>query len=151
MLFHFYNPDFEYSHPYSLHQKSVSSLRLIFTWITRPYLLIKSSLQSPLTLPSSIPQKVFTSLFSCTEFPTIYIKNIFPTSNIYTIHSASMDQWAWEFCEDGHYFKTLKYTIYDTIKKLFYYLCQSIDRSKRVHNHWFLITQTQKTIADSSF
>ena len=41
-------------------------------------LLLKiSSLQSPLTLPSSIPQQVFTPLFFHTTIPTIYIKNVF--------------------------------------------------------------------------
>ena len=44
------------NHPCNLGQKSFPLLQLIFTSLFSPYLSIKSSLQSPLTLPSSIPQ-----------------------------------------------------------------------------------------------
>ena len=76
-----------YNHPYNLHQKSVTPLQLFFTYLFGPYLLIKSTLQSPLTLPFSIPKQFFASLFLRTIyiksiFPTIYIKSIFPTSVI---------------------------------------------------------------------
>ena len=74
--FSFNNPTCAYNHPRNLDQKSVPPLQLIFTSLFRPYLFIKSSLQSPLTLPSSIPQQFFTSLFFRTAIPTIYIKSI---------------------------------------------------------------------------
>ena len=44
----------------------ISPTSAIFTSLFPSYLFIKSSLQSPLTLPSSIPQQFFTSLFLCT-------------------------------------------------------------------------------------
>ena len=80
--FHFENPTCACNHPYNLHQKSVTPLQLVFTYLFRPYFLIKSSLQSPLTLSFSIPQQFFTSRVLRTVIPTIYIKSIFPTSAI---------------------------------------------------------------------
>ena len=56
--------------------KICSPRRLTFTSLFRPYFFIKSSLQSPQTLSSSIPQQFFTSLFLCTAILTIYIKSI---------------------------------------------------------------------------
>ena len=82
VFFHFHNPTCAYNHPYNLHQRSVTPLQLFFTYLFGPYLLIKSSLQSPLTLPFSTPQLFFTSLFLLTAIPTIYIESIFPTSDI---------------------------------------------------------------------
>ena len=76
----------------------------IFTFLFHPYLFTKSSLQSPLTLPSSKPQQFFTSLFLRTIILTIYTKNIFPTSTIELIQAASRDQGARESCEDWHCF-----------------------------------------------
>ena len=62
-----------YSHPYNLHQKSLPPPQLFFTSLVRPYLL-----QSSLTLPSSIPQQYFTSIFLRTAIPAAYIKSISP-------------------------------------------------------------------------
>ena len=67
-------------------------LRLISISLFRPYLFIKSFLQFPLTLSSSIPQHCFTSLFLRTGILTVHIKSIFPTSAIYSIHAVSRDQ-----------------------------------------------------------
>ena len=82
VLLHSQNPTCAYNHPYNLHQKSFAPVQLFFTYLFGPYLLIKSSLQSPITLPFSIPQQFFTSLFLRTAIPTIYIKSVFPTSAI---------------------------------------------------------------------
>ena len=50
-------------------------------------LVQKSSLQSPLTLPSSIPQQFPTSFFLRTTISTSYTKNIFPISTNLPIHT----------------------------------------------------------------
>ena len=60
-----------------LHQKSVSLLQSIFIPLFCPHLFTKSSLQSSLTFPSSIPQQFCTTSFLRTTIPTIYTKNIF--------------------------------------------------------------------------
>ena len=72
----FSKPYFAYKHPNNLHQKSVPLLYSIFTCLSHLYLFTKSFLQSPLTLPFSIIQQFFTSLFLHTTIPTIYTKNI---------------------------------------------------------------------------
>ena len=74
----------------------------IFTSLFHPYLSTKSSWQSPLTLPSSIPQLFFTNLFLRATIPTTYIKNIFPTANILEIQAASRDQGVREYCQNWH-------------------------------------------------
>ena len=62
MLLHFHNPTCAYNQPYNLYnQKSVPLLQTIFNFLIHPYLFAKSSLQSPLRLPSSITQQLFTS------------------------------------------------------------------------------------------
>ena len=76
----FHNPTCAYNQRYNLHEKSVLLLPSIFTSLFHPYLFTKSSLQSLLTLPFSIPQQFFTSLFLRRTMSTIYTKNIFPTS-----------------------------------------------------------------------
>ena len=60
-----------------LHQKSVSLLQSIFIPLFCPHLFKKSSLQSSLTFPSSIPQQFCTTSFLLRTIPTIYTKNIF--------------------------------------------------------------------------
>ena len=80
VLLHFHNSICAYNHPYNLHQKFVPLLPSIFNPLFHPYLLIKSSSQFPLELPSCIPQQFFTTLFLRTTIPKIYTKNIFPTS-----------------------------------------------------------------------
>ena len=104
----------------------------IFTSLFHPYLSTKSSWQSPLTLPSSIPQLFFTNLFLRATIPTTYIKNIFPTANILEIQAASRDQ------ELGSIVRT------DTvvISPIFFKVWAVITRT--THNHWFSIAQTQK-------
>ena len=78
VLFRFHNHTCAYNHPYSLHQKSVTSLQLFFTYLFGTYILIKSSLQSPLTLPFSIPQQFFTSLFFTYSHPYNIHQEYFP-------------------------------------------------------------------------
>ena len=51
----------------------VPLLQIIFTSLFCQYLSIKTSLQSPLTLPSSIPQQFFTSLFLRAAIPKIFL------------------------------------------------------------------------------
>ena len=63
VLLHYHNPTCAYNHHFNLHQKNVSLLRSILTYLSHPCLFTKSSLQSPLTLLSSILQQFFTSLF----------------------------------------------------------------------------------------
>ena len=83
VLFHFHNPTCAYNVLYNLHQKSVTPLlQLFFTYRVGSYLLIKPSLQFPITLSFSIPQQFFTCLFLRTAIPTTYIKSIFPNSAI---------------------------------------------------------------------
>ena len=55
VLLHFHNPTCAYNQCYNLHQKTVPLLQSIFTSLFHPYLFTKSSLRSPLTLPSSLP------------------------------------------------------------------------------------------------
>ena len=79
VLLHFYTPTCAYNQRYD---STKNPFLYIFTFLFHPYLFTKSSLQSPLTLPSSKPQQFFTSLFLRTIILTIYTKNIFPTSTI---------------------------------------------------------------------
>ena len=97
-----------------------------------PYLFTKSSLQSPLTFSSSILQQFFTSFFLRTNIPTMYTKNILPTSTILPIKTASRDQWVWESFEDWHGFN--------------FSFLQDMDSENRAHNHWFFITQSLKIL-----
>ena len=82
VLLHYHDSTCAYNHPFNLHQISVPLFQLVFTSLFHPYLFTKSSLQSPLTLHSSIPQQFFKFLFLRTTMPTIHTKNIFPTSAI---------------------------------------------------------------------
>ena len=59
-----------YNHLFNLHQESVPLLQSTFTSLFHPYLFTKLSLQSPVTLPSSISQKFFISLFLPTTIST---------------------------------------------------------------------------------
>ena len=105
--------------------------RQIFIYIFRPYLFTKPSLQFPLTLPFSIPQQFFTSLFSHTAIPTSYTKSIFPASVLQPIQDVSRNQWARESCEESHCFNLCP-------------LPRSIHKENKAHNHWFLIAHGQK-------
>ena len=89
VLLHFQNPSCGYNQSCNLYQGTVLLLQSSFTSLFHPYLFTKSLLQSPLTLPFYITQQFFTSLFLRTTIPTIYTKNIFPTSNILPIQAAS--------------------------------------------------------------
>ena len=102
MLLHFHNPSCGYNQCCNPYQETVPLLQSIFTSLFHPYLFTKSSLQSPLTLPSYIIQQFFTSVSSRATIPTIYTKNIFPTSNILPIQAASRYQDVREYCEDWH-------------------------------------------------
>ena len=61
---------------------SVPLTQSVFTSLSHPYFFTKSSLQFPLSPPSSIPQQFFSFLFLRTTIPTIYTKKIFPPSAI---------------------------------------------------------------------
>ena len=102
MLLHFHNPSCGYNQCCNPYQETVPLLQSIFTSLFHPYLFTKSSLQSPLTLPSYIIQQFFTSVSLRATIPTIYTKNIFPTSNILPIQAASRYQDVREYCEDWH-------------------------------------------------
>ena len=65
----FHNPTCAYNHPYNLHQKFLPLFQTIFTSLFHPYLFKKSSLQSPLTLPSTKPQQFSSSLFFAFSHP----------------------------------------------------------------------------------
>ena len=107
--------------------KNSSSTSVNFYIPNPPLLFHKIILTTPLlTLPASISQEFFTSLFLCTTTPTIYIKNIFPTSTILPIQAASRDQGARESCEEWNCFNL-------------FLLLQSMDTDNRAHN------QSQKT------
>ena len=100
VLLHFHNPTCAYNHLYNLHQKSAPLLQATFTSLFLPYFLTKSSLQSPVIFPSTIPQQFFTSIFFRITIPSVYIKNNFPISAIQPIQVASMDQEPWESCRN---------------------------------------------------
>ena len=107
--------------------KNSSSTSVNFYIPNPPLLFHKIILTTPLlTLPASISQQFFTSLFLCTTIPTTYIKNIFPTSTILPIQAASRDQGARESCEEWNCFNL-------------FLLLQSMDSDNRAHN------QSQKT------
>ena len=103
---------------------------LFFSQFSRPlfhpYLFSKSSLQSTLTLPSYITQQFFTSLFLRANIPTIYTKNIFPTSNIFPIQAASRDQGLRESCEDWQCFNLSVFS-------------QSMDSDKRAYSQSLIL------------
>ena len=101
--------------------RSSSSLSANFTSLFHPYLFTKSSLQSLQTLYSYITQQLFTSLFLRKTIPTIYTKNIFPTSKILPIQAASRGQGAREYYEDWHCFNLSL-------------LPQSMDNHSRAHS-----------------
>ena len=131
MSLHFHNPTCAYNQRCNLSQEIVSLLPPIFTSLFHPYLLAKLSLQSPLTLPVSIYQRVLTFLFLRTTVPTISTKHVSPTSDISPIQAAPRDQRAWEPCEDWHWFNLCL-------------LPQGMGNDNRAHNHWFFIAQIQK-------
>ena len=93
VLLHFHSPDYAYNHLYNLHQKSVSLLESIFISLFFPYLFTKSSLQSSLTFPSSIPQQFCISSFLRATIPTIYTKNNFLPQQFsqFRIHQGAME------------------------------------------------------------
>ena len=102
VVFHFHNPSYGYNQRCDLYQETVLLLHSSFTSLFYSYLFTKSFLQSPLTFPSYLIQQFFTSFFFCTTIPSIYTKNIFPTSNILPIQVASSYQKVREYCEDWH-------------------------------------------------
>ena len=131
MILHSHKLTCAYHQCYNLHKKAISLLQSIFTNLFHPYFFTKSSLQYPLTFPSSIPQQFSTSLFLHTPNPIIYTKNIFSTSVILPIYSASMHQGVRGSCEVWNYFNLFR-------------LPQGMESDNRAHNHWFFIAQTQK-------
>ena len=118
-------------HPYNLYQKFVPLFQSIFFSLYHPYSFTKSSLQSRLTLPFTIPQQFSPPCFLHRTIPKIYTKNIFSTSGIYPIQSESKDQGPREYYEDWHIFNL-------------FLLRQSVENDSRVHNRWLLIAQAQK-------
>ena len=77
VLSHFHDPECAYQHLYNLHQKYVLLLQSTLTSLFHPYLFTKSSLQSPPTLTSSIPQQFFTSLLLAYNHPNGLHQKIF--------------------------------------------------------------------------
>ena len=126
VLLHFQNPSCGYNQRCNLYQGTVLLLQSSFTSLFHPYLFTKSLLQSPLTLPFYITQQFFTSLFLRTTIPTIYTKNIFPTSNILPIQAVSSDQGARECCEDWHCFNLSL-------------LLQSMDSDSKAHSQSLIL------------
>ena len=131
MHLHFHNGTCAHNQCCNIQQKTVLLLQSIFNSLFHSYLFTKSSLQSPLTLPSSIAQQFFTSLFLCTTIPTIYTKNVFSMSTTSSIQAASRDQWARESFEEWYCFNLSL-------------LSQSMNSESRAHNHWLFIVQTLK-------
>ena len=112
--------------------RNSSSSSVNFHFPILPLVVQKSSLQSPLTLPSYITQKFFTSPFLRTTIPTICTKNVSLTSNILPIQDMSKDHVVREYCEDWNCFNISFFLkVWTVIAGL-------------THNHWFFIAQTQK-------
>ena len=132
MVLNFHNPSCGYNQHCNRYQETVPLLQSIFTSLFHPYLFTKSSLQSPLTLPSYIIQQFFTSVSLRATIPTIYTKNIFPTSNILPIQAASRYQDVREYCEDWH-----------CLISPFFLKVWTVIAGLTL-NHWFFIAQTQK-------
>ena len=131
MVLNFHNPSCGYNQHCNRYQETVPLLQSIFTSLFHPYLFTKSSLQSPLTLPSYIIQQFFTSIFLHKSIPTIYTKNIFPTSNILPIQAASRDQRVSIVRTDTVVISPFFLKVWTVIGEL-------------THNDWFFIAQTQK-------
>ena len=107
-----------------------------FSQLSLPYFTLTYS-RNHLYNPHQHSLLLYLSSFSPPYFlratiPTIYTKNIFPTSSIWPIQAAPRDQGARESCEDWHCFNLSL-------------LPQSKDSDNRAHNHWFLIAQAQKS------
>ena len=79
MILHFHNPTYGYNNPYNLQQKSFSLLQSNITSLFYLYFLKKSSLQSTLIRPSSIPQ-YFSPLYFCVQPPHQSIPKMFSVS-----------------------------------------------------------------------
>ena len=98
---------------------------LYFSQFLHPYSTLTFSQNLPcnplLTLPASISHQFSTPLFLCTTIPTIYIKNIFPTSTIFLIQAASRGQGARASWVDWHCFSL-------------FLVLQSMDSDNRNHN-----------------
>ena len=67
VLLHFDSPSCGYNQRCNLHQETAVLLHLSFSSIFHPYLFTKSSLQSPLTLPSYITQQFFNFSSFCVQ------------------------------------------------------------------------------------
>ena len=126
VLLHFNNPSCGYNQHCNLYQEIVRLLQSIFPSLFYPYQYTKSPLQSPLTLYSYITHQFLNSLFLRTTIPTIYTKNIFPTSNILPIQAVSSDQGARECCEDWHCFNLSL-------------LLQSMDSDSKAHSQSLIL------------
>ena len=90
---------------------------------------MKSFLQCPITLPSSIAQHFFTSLFLCTAILTIskYFHYLSHLANSGCVKGPIIRK----SCEYWHSFNFCLYP-------------QSKDRGHKSHDHWFLIAKAQK-------
>ena len=110
MVLHFHNPAYACKQHCNLHQKIASLLQSIFTSLLHPYLLAKSSLQSPVTSPSPTPQQFFTNLFLHTAYSrcNYLYQKYFPCLNHFintsAIKAESRDQEPRETCEYWHCF-----------------------------------------------
>ena len=120
MLLNFHNPSCAYNHIYNLRKKSVSLLQSIFTSLVHPYLSTKSSLLSPLTLPSTTSAIFHLPIFVYNHPNNLHQKH-FPNSAIYPIQAASRDRHCFNISILPH----------------------SMDSDNRAHDYWFLITKAQ--------
>ena len=116
-------PSFLHIQPTLKHPpKNSFSISVNFYIPIPPLLFHKIILAIPLlTLPASISHQFSTPLFLSTTIPTIYIKNIFPTSTIFLIQAASRGQGARASWVDWHCFSL-------------FLVLQSMDSDNRNHN-----------------
>ena len=80
--------------------RNSSSFSVSFHFPISPLLVHKITFKIPTNTPFLYNSAVFHSFFLCTTIPTIYTKNILPTSNILPIQAASRYQKVREYCED---------------------------------------------------
>ena len=150
VLIHFHNSACAYNHPCIRHQKFVPLLQLMFNSLFYSYFFRRSSLQSPLTLSSSITQQFFTSLFLRTIMPTIFTKTVFSTSNIQPIQAADLTVFNHSLVPQNMDNHNRGLTITDYISltiSVFQAVVSNEDACNRTVNHSIhLLTYTQRLV-----
>ena len=112
--------------------RNSSSFSVSFHFPISPLLVHKITFTIPTNTPFLYNSAVFHSFFLCTTIPTIYTKNILPTSNILPIQAASRYQKVREYCEDWR-----------CLISPFFLKVWTVIAGLTL-NHWFFIAQTQK-------